>query len=936
MITAETSVLLGRRSECETLDRLVATVRAGQSAVLVVRGEAGVGKSALLAYLIERASGCRIARAAGVESEMELPFAGLHQLCGPMLDRLDRLPPPQRDALATAFGLSAGDPPDRFLVGLAVLSLLSEVAEDGPLVCAIDDAQWQDRASAQTLAFVARRLLAEAVAVVFVVREPSPTQDLAGLPELLVGGLDEGDSSALLHAAIPGRLDQRVTDRIVAEAHGNPLALLELPRGLTSAELAGGFGFPEVMPLASRIEQSFVRQLESLPPDTRRLLLTAAAEPVGDVTLLWRAAGRLGVGIDAAAPAQAERLIELGARVRFRHPLLRSAAYRAATVSERQDVHRALAEATDPDTDPDRRAWHRAQAASGPDEAVADELERSADRAQARGGAAAAAAFLARATELTPDPAERGRRAVAAAQAKFDAAASTAALELLASAELAPLDELQRARLERLRAEIVFARTRGSEAPTLLLDAARRLDPLDAAMARETHLEAMAAAMFAGRLGDTPGVREAADAAQAAPPAPHPPRAIDLLLDGLATRFTDGYFAGVPPLRKALEAFRRVEGMSARDARWLWLACRLAQDLWDDELWAVLATRGVHVARETGALGVLPIAATYRASLHVHGGDFDAASSLIAEADSITRATGMAPLKYASLMLAAWRGNEADALALAEAGRLEATARGEGMGLGVVEWATALLYNGRGRYADALDAARRGCEHDDVGLFAWALVEMIEAGARCGATDAASAALDRLSARTRASATDWALGIEAGSRALLTDGRDAESHYREAVERLAHSRGAVHLARARLLYGEWLRRENRRVDAREQLRAAHDQFSRIGAEAFAERARGELLATGETALRRTAETRDVLTPQEAQIARMASDRQTNPEIAAKLFISPRTVEYHLHKVFTKLDVTSRKELRGALAGISESDGAATVGASRSSAVPSHS
>src|SRR3954447_19940069 len=636
----------------------------------------------------------------------------------------------------------------------------------------------------------------------------------------------------------------------------------------------------------------------------------------------WRAPGRRGIRGDAGNPAEEAALIDLGIRVRFRHPLVRSAAYRAAHFRDRQDVHRALAEATDPQTDPDRRAWHRAQAASGPDEAVADELERSADRAQARGGAAAAAAFLARAAELTPDPAERGRRAVAAAQAKFDAAASTAALELLATAELAPLDELQRARLERLRAEIVFARTRGSDAPTLLLGAARRLDPLDAAMARETHLDAMAAAMFAGRLRDSPGVREAAAAAQAAPPAAHPPRAIDLLLDGLATRFTDGYFAGVPPLRKALDAFRRVEGMSARDARWLWLACRIAQDLWDDELWAVLATRGVHVARETGALGVLPIAATYRASLHVHAGDFDAASSLIAEADSITRATGMAPLKYASLMLAAGRGNEADCLGLIESGRLEATARGEGMGLGVVEWATAVLYNGGGRYADALAAAGRGCEHDDVGLFAWALVEMIEAGVRCGATDAASAALDRLSTRTRASGTDWALGIEACSRALLSAGRDAETHYREAAERLARSRGVVHLARARLLYGEWLRRENRRVDAREQLRAAYDQFGRIGAEAFAERARGELLATGETAPRRTAETRDVLTPQEAQIARMASDRQTNPEIAAKLFISPRTVEYHLHKVFTKLDVTSRKELRGVLAGISGSDRAA--------------
>jgi DNA-binding CsgD family transcriptional regulator len=474
-----------------------------------------------------------------------------------------------------------------------------------------------------------------------------------------------------------------------------------------------------------------------------------------------------------------------------------------------------------------------------------------------------------------------------------------------------------------LRAEIVFARTRGSDAPALLLAAARRLEPLDAAMARETHLEAMAAAMYAGRLGDKPGVREAAEAAQAAPAAPQPPRAIDLLLDGLATRFTEGYSAGVPPLRRALDMFRAVEGLTARDARWLWLACRLAQDLWDDELWYELATRGLHVARETGALRVLPIAATYRASLHVHAGAFGAASSLIEESDAIVEATGMAPLKFASLMLAAWRGNEAEGLELIEAGRREATARGEGLALGVAEWTTALLYNGRGRYAEALAAAQQGCEQDDDGLFAWTLVELIEAGVRSGATEATSAALDRLSVRTQASGTDWALGIEAGSRALLSNGRDAEPLYREAVERLARSRGVIHLARARLLYGEWLRRENRRVDAREQLREAYDRFSRMGAEAFAERARRELLATGETAPRRTEETRDVLTPQEAQIARMASDRQTNPEIGAKLFISPRTVEYHLRKVFTKLEISSRKELSGALAGIPDLGGATT-------------
>jgi DNA-binding CsgD family transcriptional regulator len=738
-----------------------------------------------------------------------------------------------------------------------------------------------------------------------------------------VGGLADSDARSLLALAMPGRLDERVRDQIVAETRGNPLALLELPRGLTPAELAGGFGLPDARPLASRLEETFVRRVRALPRETQRLLLVAAAEPVGDVSLLWRAAERLGIRGEAGKPAEEAALIDLGIRVRFRHPLVRSAAYRAADFRDRQEVHRTLADAIDPITDPDRRAWHRAQAASGPEEAVADELERSADRAQARGGAAAAAAFLARAAELTPDPAQRGERAVAAAQAKFEAGASDAALELVATAELAPLDELQRARLERLRAEIVFARTRGSDAPALLFGAARRLEPLDAAMARETHLEAMAAAMYAGRLGDKPGVRETAEAAQAAPAAPQPPRAIDLLLDGLATRFTEGYAAGVPPLRRALDAFRPVEGLTPRDVRWLWLACRLAQDLWDDELWYELATRALRLAREAGALRVLPTAATYRACLHVHAGAFGAASSLIEEADAIVDATGLAPLRLASVMLAAWRGNEAEVLGLIETGMPLAMARGEGMALGVADWAFALLYNGRGRYAEALAAAQRACEYDDVGPFAWALVELIEAGVRSGATDATSDALDRLTARTQASGTDWALGIEAGSRALLSSGRDAETLYREAVERLARTRGVVHLARAQLMYGEWLRRENRRVDAREQLRAAYDRFDRIGVEAFADRARRELLATGETAPRRTAETRDVLTPQEAQIARMASDRQTNPEIGAKLFISPRTVEYHLRKVFTKLEISSRKELRTAMAGIPDQRGVAT-------------
>jgi DNA-binding CsgD family transcriptional regulator len=901
---------LGRTSEREVIERLLANVRGGQSAVLVVRGEAGIGKTALLQHAAGQASELRVERVTGMEAEMELAYAGIHQLCAPMLSRLDALPQPQQDSLRVALGLASGHVPDRFLVGLAVLGLLSDVAEERPLLCLVDDAQWLDAASGLILGFVARRLLAESVAIVVAVREPSRSHDFDGLPELPLRGLAEQDAHTLLRKAVPGRLDDRVRDRIVAETRGNPLALLDLPRSMSAAELAGGFQLLAA-DIPRHLEDHYLQRAEQLPTATQRLLLLAAAEPVGDAALVWRAARGLGIERSALAPAEDAQLIEIGARVRFRHPLVRSAAYRAAVVSERRAAHEALADATDPDTDPDRRAWHRAHAAVAADEGIAAELARSADRARARGGAAAAAAFLARAAELTPDPAVRGGRALAAAQAKFDAAASDTALELLATAELAPLDELQRARLERLRAEITFNRTRGAEAPALLLDAARRLEPLDAAMARETHLEAMAAAMFAGRLGADPGVGETASSALAAPPAPQPPRAIDRLLDGLATRFTEGYTAAVPPLRAALDAFRRPQELTARDVRWLWLACRLAQELWDDELWHVLATSGVRVARDAGALSVLPMALTYRAALHVHAGAFGPAAALIEEADAITLATDMAPLRYATLMLTAWQGDEAARHEI-ESQAPGVMARGEGMGVGINEWAIALLDNGNGRFAEALAAAQRGCEHDDVGLYAWSLVELIEAGVRCGATDASAAALERLSERTRASGTDWALGIEAGSRALLSERGDAEPLYREAVERLERSRGVVHATRARLLYGEWLRRENRRVDAREQLRVAYDRFSRIGAKAFAERARGELMATGETVRKRRVDTRDELTPQEKQIARLARDGLSNPDIGARLFLSPRTVEWHLRKVFTKLGIRSRHELARAL------------------------
>jgi DNA-binding CsgD family transcriptional regulator len=910
-------MLRDRRDERDVLDRQLQRVRAGGSSVLVLRGEAGVGKTVLLEYVADRASGCRIVRVAGVESEMELAFAGVHQLCAPMLGGLDGLPGPQRDALRVAFGLDDGAAPNRFVAALAVLSLLAEAAEVEPLLCLVDDAQWLDRASGQTLAFVARRLLAERIAMVFAVREPNDAGEFTGLPELVVGGLADGDARWLLASAVPGRLDEHVRDQIVAETRGNPLALLELPRGLTPAELAGGFGLADARPLASRVEESFVQRVRGLPRETQRLLLVAAAEPVGDVSLLWRASERLGIRGSASGPAEEDALIDLGIRVRFRHPLIRSAAYRAAQLRDRQEVHRALAEATDPDADPDRRAWHRAQATSEPDDAVADELERSADRARRRGGVAAAAAFLERAAELTPDPARRGARALAAAQAKLEAGSREAAEELLATAELTPLDERQRAGLQRLRAQIAFIFTRGDDGPRLLLDAARRLEAFDSAAARDTYLEALGAAMYAGRVDADSGVLEVAEAARAAPAAPQPPRSIDLVLDGMARRCTEGPTASVPALRLALQAVssEALDG-HAEIMRWLLLTPIVQSmtvfELWDDDSFHALATRAVQLARDTGALALLPVALVYRSGVHLFGGEFVEAEALVQEADAIAVATGNTPLLYAWLLIGAWRGVEAEATQFINAGLANPTARSEGRVVALAGYATAVLNNGLARYEPAMDGARRASDDGDFGYSGAALPELVEAAARCGKPEVAFTALRRLEERTQAAGTDWALGVLARSQALVSEGEDADDSYRASIERLARTRIRVELARARLLYGEWLRREGRRVDARDQLRTAHEMFSRFRAEAFAERARRELLATGETARRRVEEVRDALTPQEAQIARLAAEGQTNAEIGAQLFISPRTVEYHLRKVFPKLDISSRKELRKAV------------------------
>jgi DNA-binding CsgD family transcriptional regulator/tetratricopeptide (TPR) repeat protein len=902
-----------RQSERETIERRLDDARNGRSAVLVVRGEAGVGKSALLRAVADQASGFRIAQIAGVESEMELPFAGLHQLCSPMLGQIGALPEPQQRALRVALGLASGDPPDRFLVALGALTLLSEVAERQPLLCFVDDAQWLDDASLQVLGFVARRLLAEPVAIVFGTRDVGGEGDLSDLPDLVLGGLDDEDARSLLATVVPGRLDERVRDRIVAETRGNPLALLELPRGFSAAQLAGGFGLPELLPLSGRIEESFLRRIQDLPHETRLLLLVAAAEPVGEPVLMWRAATRLeipGTGIEPAARAG---LLDVGAQVRFRHPLVRSTVYRSASDTDRRRAHGALADVTDAVADPDRRAWHRAQATEGPDEEVAGELERSAGRARARGGLAAAAAFLARAAELTVDPTQRAERMLAAAEVNLQAGAFDAAQGLLASAQAGPLDELGRARADLLHAEIAFAQNRGSDAPLLLLRAAQALEPLDGRLSRDTYLDAWSAALFAGRLASEGSLLEVSDAVATAPKPTPPPRPSDLLLDGFALVFTKGRPTAEPVLERAASAFAGSEISVDEVLRWGWLATAAAVFVWDYDTCLAVATREVELARESGALEVLAIGVNVLGQAVSLGGDFARAALLVAEADAVIEATGASVAPYAALVLAAFTGPEADASRLIEATIGQATSGGQGTAVQYAHWANAVLMNGLGRYEEALTAAIEASE-DTPELFvaSWALPELIEAASRSGNAELAAEALERLGRQTQPSGTDWALGIEARSRALLSEGETAQRLYRVAIDRFERTKLRPELARSRLLFGEWLRRENRRADAREQLRAAHDAFVLMGAHGFAERARGELATTGAKVRKRTVETRDDLTAQEAQIARLAAEGHTNPEIGAQLFLSPRTVEWHLRKVFTKLGINSRRQLRAAL------------------------
>ena len=904
------TVLRGRAVALAALERLLDAARAGRGGALVLQGEAGIGKTALLQFASDHATGFRLLRAEGAEFEMELPFAALHQLCLPVLERLEFLPEPQRDAMTAAFGLRVAPAPSAFMVGAGLTSLLSDVADEGPLLCVLDDAQWLDQASARALAFAVRRIDGERVAMLFARRDARPGDALQGLPSLELDGIGEDDARALLASEVHVALDVDVVERIIDEARGNPLALLELPRGGRPADLAGAFALSNRQTVSATIEASFRRRIEQLPPRSRRLLLLAAADPLGQLPLLRAAAERLGLDLEAAAPAEAEGLIELGLQVRFRHPLARSAVYRAATPAERREAHQALGEATDRDLDFDRRSWHLALASAGPDEAVAQDLERSAGRANARGGVTSAAAFLGLAAELTPDPARAASRALNAARAKFEAGDPDAASRLLAVTERHSHDELELATVGALRARAAFQATRGDAAAAQLLHAAIGVASLDEALARETFMEAFAAAMYVGRFSRAGGMTEVARAVSASVRVTSPASPVDQLLKALTAQEIDGYVLAIPALRSAVAAFAAEADPAPATLEWMWMAAILATDLWDEEAWLTLSERQVQRTRHAGLLGALPAALRFRALAHTMTGELGDAAALVAEAQAIDRATGVPSLIYADASLVAWRGERKRSLSLLEAGRRAATSRGEGRTLSVLEYSDAVLQNGLGHYDAALTSARRVCDCDELGIRAFGSMELIEAAAYSGKPELAAEELDRLSARAAASGTDWAVGVQLRSRALLCSKQDeAEGLFLGAIDRLERTTIRTQLARAHLVYGEWLRRAGRRRDARAHLTAAHDMLTSMGAGAFAARAARELRVIGQRAHARTPDQVDELTPQELQVARLVASGATSKEVASELFLSARTIDAHLRSVFRKLDIDSRRQLR---------------------------
>jgi DNA-binding CsgD family transcriptional regulator len=911
--------LVGRRREQEVLSRLIDSARRGASGVVVVRGEPGIGKTALLTDAVLRSPHLQCIQISGTEYEAELAYAGLQQFCQPLMCHLNKLPPPQREALSIIFGISDGEAPDRFRVALAVLTLLGEAAREQPLMCVIDDVQWIDRASRQALAFVARRLSADPVLMVFASRPLIDDVDLAGLPELSLTGLDDRAARELLTRTLPGRLDHLAYDSILAEAAGNPLALLELHRVTTPTALAGGFALMKATSAAHRVESMYSTLVPTLPAATRMVLLIAAAEPTGDVVAVRSAARLLGLDTDVAAQDAEDAGLVTNTRgvITFRHPLVRSVVYQGAEPADRRQVHQALAEVMSGAGDTDRRAWHRAHAAEGPDDMVAAELETAARHARARGGVAAASAFLTAAVDLSLNPAGRVRRALAAARDTIDAGAPDAALALLDCVQtdaLAGAADLERAQGEMLRAEAAFATRRGGDATMALLSCAERLEPLDGAMSRQTYLKALQTAIFAGRLSASGAATPAkvAAACTGAPPPAGTPTTVDVLLDGLSRRFTAGCAAAAPALRQALRKFCDDAASGVADAQWYGLAGRVALDIWDQQAWSDLANRQVDALRRAGRLTLLPVALAHRAGVSVHAGRFDEADSFIEEAQSISTAIGVPAPGYIEPVLSAFRGDARRTLELVQESTESATIRGEGRVIPLVSYAEAVLHNTFEDYPKALAVTDWAVEHDDLGMYGYALVERVEAASRGGERQIADRTLAQLLERTTAGGTDMARGMAARSRALVSSGREADRRYREAIGYLSRLDVDILLARVHLLYGEWLAAERNRAAAITQLRLAHNSFVHAHATALAARAQRGLVALGHSVTPSGSGAAEQLNRQELAIARLARSGQTNSEIAEQLFISPRTVEWHLTKIFGKLKVTSRRDLRSAL------------------------
>ncbi len=911
------SVLVGRSVEREALGGLLARGADGFGGALVLRGGAGVGKTALLDETVAAAAagGMRAVRLTGVEAEAQLRYAGMHRFLLPFADQLERLPVPQRDALRSTFGLVAGPPANRFLVALGVLTLLEDVASQAPLVCVVDDVQWLDPESEVLLGFVARRLAAERVMLLFAVREAAgQAPALAGVPELAIGGLDDDAALDLLASLAPGWLSPAVGARIVAETGGNPLALVEVAGELSPGQLAGSEVLPQPLPVASSLEEAFGRRVRQLPAEARLLLAVAAAEPTCSQALLWRAAAKLGIDPEAAGTADLSDLAEIAPQVVFRHPMVRSVAYYSTPPRQRRLIHQALAAAGDAGQQPDRVAWHLANAADQPDEAVAGQLEQAAERARDRGGYAAAVTFLSRAAELSVNQGLRAGRLLAAAEAALTAGQPGRAGALLEEATRPPGDPLARARATRLQGAIRFAAGQAGEASTLLLEAARAFEPIDARTAREVLLEAFEAALSVGWTLRQAALADVARTARAIPgPSDPGASATDLLLDGFAARVTTGYTAGVPLLRRAIAKLRAGELSAEEGMRRLRLGCLAAEELWDDQAQHALATRCVQLARDSGAPMILAVALSELSAVaEVSAGRLDAARACIAEGREIPAATanpGMAgTASGAEMFELAWRGREQDARRLAAAAASQSARADRGSQDIFTQHGLAVLELGLGNYQAALRSALAVYEADAPPAGTRVLPDLVEAAARSGETELAHAAVARLADRALAAGTELALGLLARSRALLAGDGDAENLYQEAIGHLKQCTAAPQLARAHLVFGEWLRRQRRRRDAREQLRTAHDMLTSMGAEAFAERARVELLATGEHARQRTAGTQDELTAQEAQIARLVSQGESNRDIAAQLYISPATVDYHLRKVFRKVGVASRTQL----------------------------